>query len=205
LSFSKLKQIEKATFKILLIVLFKIAIMYMSIIKLLLKRIISIANYNNARLLNKIFRSLLITITIASKVSFYISKIVCEIYWFIQNKILILTSKLIVIIVNKKHVIKYSWTINFTSQILLSDLKSIVSIILNALQILLIYFRSLISSMQKCVNIEVNISLNSFNKCKIKIMFLLKIYLKAILNLKYHKQATTIVQTLSKIFIAKSL
>jgi len=205
LSFSKLKQIEKATFKILLIVLFKIAIMYMSIIKLLLKRIISIANYNNARLLNKIFRSLLITITIASKVSFYISKIVCEIYWFIQNKILILTSKLIVIIVNKKHVIKYSWTINFTSQILLSDLKSIVSIILNALQILLIYFRSLISSMQKCVNIEVNISLNSFNKCKIKIVFLLKIYLKAILNLKYHKQATTIVQTLSKIFIAKSL
>ncbi len=59
--------------------------------------------------------------------------------------------------------------------------------------------------MQKRVNIDVNISLNSFNKCKIKIVFLLKIYLKAILDLKCHEQATTIVQTLSKIFIAKSL
>jgi len=35
-------------------------------------------------------------------------------------------------------------------------------------------------------------------------MFLLEIYLKAILDLECHKQATTIVRTLSKIFIAKS-
>jgi hypothetical protein len=39
----------------------------------------------------------------------------------------------------------------------------------------------------------------------LKIMFLLKIYLKAILNLRCYKQATTIVQTSNKIFIAKSL
>ncbi len=41
--------------------------------------------------------------------------------------------------------------------------------------------------MQKRVNIDVNIFLNNFNKCKLKIMFLLEIDLKTILNLKCHK------------------
>jgi hypothetical protein len=58
--------------------------------------------------------------------------------------------------------------------------------------------------MQKRVNIDVNISFNNFDKYKLKIVFLLEIYLKAILNLRCYKQATTIAQTLSKIFIAKS-
>jgi hypothetical protein len=58
--------------------------------------------------------------------------------------------------------------------------------------------------MQKRVNINVNISLNSFDKYKLKIIFLLEIYLKAILDSKCYKQAITIARTLSKIFIAKS-
>jgi len=41
--------------------------------------------------------------------------------------------------------------------------------------------------MQKRINIDVNISLNSFNKYKLKIVFLLEIYLKAILDLRYYK------------------
>ncbi len=58
--------------------------------------------------------------------------------------------------------------------------------------------------MQKRVNIDVNVFFNNFNNYKLKIVFLLKIYLKAILDSRCHKQATTIVRTLSKIFIAKS-
>ncbi len=58
--------------------------------------------------------------------------------------------------------------------------------------------------MQKRVNIDVNIFLNNFNRYKLKIVFLLEINLKAILNLRYYKQATIIVRTLDKIFIAKS-
>jgi hypothetical protein len=41
--------------------------------------------------------------------------------------------------------------------------------------------------MQKRVNIGVNVFFNNFNKYKLKIMFLLEIYLKAILDLRYHK------------------
>jgi hypothetical protein len=48
-------------------------------------------------------------------------------------------------------------------------------------------------------------SLNNFDKYKLKIKFLLEIYLKTILNSKYYKQATIIVRILSKVFIAKSL
>jgi hypothetical protein len=77
LSFNKLKQIEKAIFKILLIILFKIIAIYISIVKLLSKQIILIANNNNTRLLNKTFKSLLITIIIVSKVSFYILRTIC--------------------------------------------------------------------------------------------------------------------------------
>jgi len=80
LSFNKLKRIEKATFRTLLVISFKIAIVYVFVVKLLSKRIISIANDSDARSLNKISRSLLITITIASKVSFHVSKAICEIY-----------------------------------------------------------------------------------------------------------------------------
>jgi len=58
--------------------------------------------------------------------------------------------------------------------------------------------------MQKRVNIGVNVFSNSFNKYKLKTMFLLEIYLKAILNLECHKQTTAIVRTSNKIFIAKS-
>jgi len=58
--------------------------------------------------------------------------------------------------------------------------------------------------MQKRVNIGVNIFLNNFNRCKLKTMFLLKIYLKAILDSRCYKQTTIIVRTSNKIFIAKS-
>jgi uncharacterized membrane protein len=80
LSFSKLKQIEKATFKILFIVLFKIIIVYIFVVKLLSKQIALIASNSNAKLLDKTFKSLLIIVIIVSKVSFYILRIVCQIY-----------------------------------------------------------------------------------------------------------------------------
>jgi len=67
-------------FKILLIISFKIAIVYVSIIKLLSKQTILIANDSDARLLNKISRFLLIIVINVSKVSFYILKIICQIY-----------------------------------------------------------------------------------------------------------------------------
>jgi len=41
--------------------------------------------------------------------------------------------------------------------------------------------------MQKRVNIDFNVFLNNFDECKLKIVFLLQINLKAILNLKCHK------------------
>jgi len=59
--------------------------------------------------------------------------------------------------------------------------------------------------MQKHVNINIRISLNSFNRYKLKIVFLLEIYLKAILDLECYKQTIIIVQISNKIFIAKSL
>jgi len=59
--------------------------------------------------------------------------------------------------------------------------------------------------MQKHVNINIGISLNSFNRYKLKIVFLLEIYLKAILDLECYKQTIIIVQISNKIFIAKSL
>ena len=80
LSFNRLKQIKKAIFKILLVALFKIAIVYISIVKLLSKQIILIAKIKNARLLNKTFRSLLTIVTIVSKVSFYILRVIYRIY-----------------------------------------------------------------------------------------------------------------------------
>ncbi len=59
--------------------------------------------------------------------------------------------------------------------------------------------------MQKHVNINIRISLNSFNRYKLKTVFLLEIYLKAILDLECYKQTIIIVQISNKIFIAKSL
>jgi len=90
-------------------------------------------------------------------------------------------------------------------QILLSDLKFIEFTISNASQALLIYFRFLISLMQKRINIGVSVFFNNFNKYKLKAMFLLEIYSKVILDLKCYEQATIIVQALNKVFIAKSL
>jgi len=58
--------------------------------------------------------------------------------------------------------------------------------------------------MQKHININVNVFSNSFNKCKLKIIFLLEIYLKAILNLEYYEQTTITIRTLDRVFIAKS-
>jgi len=59
--------------------------------------------------------------------------------------------------------------------------------------------------MQKHVNINIRISLNSFNRYKLKIVFLLEIDLKAILDLECYKQTIIIVQISNKIFITKSL
>jgi len=77
LSLSKFKQIKKAIFRILLIVLFKIVIVYIFVVKLLLKQIVLIANNSNTRLLDKTSRSLLITTIVILKVSFYILEAIC--------------------------------------------------------------------------------------------------------------------------------
>jgi len=74
------KHIKKIIFKILSIVLFKIATIYIFAIKLLLKQIVLIASNSNTKLLDKIFRSLLITIIIVSKINFYILRTICQIY-----------------------------------------------------------------------------------------------------------------------------
>jgi len=70
----------KKKFKILSIVLFKIATIYIFAIKLLLKQFVLIASNSNTKLLDKIFRSLLITIIIVSKINFYILRTICQIY-----------------------------------------------------------------------------------------------------------------------------
>ncbi len=64
----------------LFVVSFKIATIYVFIVKLLSKRIVSIASNSDAKLLNKTFKSLLIIVTIASKVNFYMSKTIYQIY-----------------------------------------------------------------------------------------------------------------------------
>lgn len=58
---------------------------------------------------------------------------------------------------------------------------------------------------QKRVNIDVSVFLDNFDRYKPKIVFLLEIYLKTILDSRYYKQATTITRTLDKVSIAKSL